>query len=101
MSEETAELDALARRTLDLMQDQIAAQAADRQSAEQMQRWLQTVLQISEPLAAAQAMAGAMSANAMAGWAGLWQQGYAGAAAAGGTEENDAGSPRAGGQHER
>ncbi|WP_421708050.1 hypothetical protein [Algihabitans sp.] len=94
MSEDKADLEALARRTLDLMQDQISALAADRQSAEQMQRWLQTVLQISGPMAATQLMVGTMSANALAGWAGLWQQGLAGAAAAEGTERSDAGKPR-------
>ncbi len=100
---EEADLEALARRTLDLMQDQISAMAADRQTSEQMQRWLQAVLQLSGPMAAAQMMAGSMSANAMAGWAGLWQQGFAGAAAGPWGEERkgDAGSGGTGGADAR
>lgn len=78
-ADDTANLEALARRTLDLMQDQVSAMAADRQTVEQMQRWLQAVMQLSGPMAAAQAMAGTMSANALAGWAGMWQQAWAAA----------------------
>jgi hypothetical protein len=88
---EEADLEALARRTLDLMQDQVSAMASDRQTTEQMQRWLQAVLQVSGPTAAAQMMAGSMSANALAGWAGLWQQGLAGMAGAAGRPPADDG----------